>query len=63
MGAIDALNEDKGLELSALSWIGRGEFEPDARICATPARCALIMSWGCNACNGRLLALESKRKR
>lgn len=29
MGAIDALNEDEGLELIALAWIGRGDFEPD----------------------------------
>lgn len=29
MGAIDALNEDEGLELIALAWIGRGDFEPE----------------------------------
>ncbi len=29
VGAIDALNEDEGLELIALSWIGRGDFEPE----------------------------------
>jgi Protein of unknown function (DUF3775) len=28
-GAIDALNEDEGLELIALAWIGRGDFEPE----------------------------------
>jgi len=28
-GAIDALNEDEGLELIALSWIGRGDFDPE----------------------------------
>lgn len=29
MGAIDTLNEDEGLELIALAWIGRGDFEPE----------------------------------
>ncbi len=29
MGAIDLLNEDEGLELIALAWIGRGDFEPE----------------------------------
>lgn len=29
MGAIDVLNEDEGLELIALAWIGRGDFEPE----------------------------------